>query len=393
MHIFWYLPTQGDERYISSSVGQREPTFDYLKQITQAVDQLGYEGMLLGTGLKQDPWIIATALISATKRLKFLVAHRPSIYPPSLAARQAATFDQISEGRLLLNIVTAGGSLKHDGVFLGHDERYALTDEWLEIYRRLFLEESVTFAGKHLRIEGGRQLIPSIQQPYPGIFFGGSSEPALEVAGKHVDVYLTWGEPPHLAKEKFDRVREHAAKHDRTVKFGVRAQVVVRETSAEAWEAAYKIISRVDDATIERAQNQMKNADSEGQRRIQALHDGDRSKLEIFPNLWGGIGLVRGGAGTAFVGSAQEVVELLHKYEEVGADHFVLSGYPHLEEAYHFAENVFPLINLEYDDPKKPRLADIGVNANDAFVHGASTNNLSVLSYARDLRSGQPAVR
>ncbi len=383
MHIHWYLPTQGDERYLGSPIGRRQPTFDYLKQITQAIDQLGYEAMLLGTGLKQDPWIIATSLIQSTKRLKFLVAHRPSIYPPSLAARQAATFDQISEGRLLLNIVSSGGSLAHDGVFLDHDQRYEHTDEWLTVYRKLFTEESVTFKGKHVQIEGGRQLFSPVQSPYPGIFFGGSSEPALEVAGKHVDVYLTWGEPPHLAKEKFDKVREHAAKYGRTVRFGVRAQVVARPTSGEAWDAAYKLISHLDENIIANAQRQMSGSESEGQRRIQALHGGDRSKLEIFPNLWGGIGLVRGGAGTAFVGSGQEIAELLHKYQEVGVDHFVLSGYPHLEEAYHFAENVFPLINLEYDDPKK-HLA----SGDDS----ARATDLSVLSHYREkLSNGAPA--
>ena len=187
-----------------------------------------------------------------------------------------------------------------------------------------------------------------------------------------------------MAAEKFARVREVAAEHGRTVKFGVRAQVVVRETEDEAWAAAYRLISHLSDDKIERAQRQMANSESEGQRRIQALHGGDRSKLEIFPNLWGGIGLVRGGAGTAFVGSPQQVVDLLHKYEDVGADHFVLSGYPHLEEAFYLAELVFPLINLEYDDPKKP-LAD------QERGHLAGSGGLSVHGYQSALRNGEPA--
>jgi alkanesulfonate monooxygenase len=357
MHIFWYLPLDVDGRYIGTTVGQRLPDYKYLKQITQAVDHLGYEGMLLATGYQNDPWVVATALIESTERLKFLIAHRPSILPPALTARMAATFDRISNGRCLLNIVSSGGALQSDGVFQSHDELYELADEWLTIYRRLFTESSVSFQGKHLQIENGIQRLRPVQAPYPGLYFGGSSPAAIEVAAKHVDMYLTWGEPPQMAAEKFERVRRAAAKHGRTVRFGVRAQVIVRETEAEAYEAAYRTISHLDEAAVANIQRSMANSLSEGQRRIQALHGGDLSKLDIYPNLWGGIGLVRGGAGTAFVGGPQEVVRLMNEYVEAGADTFVLSGYPHLEEAYQFAELVFPHIQLEYDDPTAARAA------------------------------------
>jgi alkanesulfonate monooxygenase len=314
--------------------------------------------MLLGTGVKQDPWIIATSLIEATQRLKFLIAHRPSILPPALSARMAATFDQISGGRCLLNIVTSGNAMGHDGVFLDHSERYEVTDEWLTIFRKLFTEEVVNFKGKHLRIENGRQQVPAVQQPYPGLYFGGSSAAAIEIAAKHVDMYLSWGEPPDFASEKFELVRQAAARHGRTVRFGIRAQVVVRETEEEAWAAAHRIISHLDEETVAASQERMARSESEGQRRMRSLHDGDTSKLDIYPNLWSGIGLVREGAGTAIVGSPQQVADLLQQYVDIGADTFVLSGYPHLEEAYYLAELVFPLINLEYDDPRKDRLTD-----------------------------------
>ncbi|BDI30255.1 alkanesulfonate monooxygenase [Capsulimonas corticalis] len=347
MHVFWYLPTQGDERYLGSTIGQRQPTHKYLTQIAQAVDNLGYEGMLLGTGLKQDPWIVATSLITATEKLKFLVAHRPSILPPALAARMAATFDHISQGRLLLNIVTGGGPLKNEGVFLDHDERYAHTDEYLTVWRALLRGEEVNFHGKHVQIENAQLRFDPYTKPYPPLYFGGSSPAALEVAAKHVDVYLTWGEPPALAAEKINEVRRLAALHGRTVRFGIRLHVIVRETEREAWEAAERLIRYVNDDKIAASQAQFARSESEGQRRMQQLHGGRRDKLEISPNLWAGVGLVRGGAGTALVGDAESVYQRMKEYTDIGFDTFVLSGYPSLEESYHFAEGVFPLIRRD----------------------------------------------
>ena len=347
MHVFWYLPTQGDERYLGSPLGQRQPTYNYLKQITMAVDQLGYEGMLLGTGLKQDPWIVATSLIPHTERLKFLVAHRPSILPPALAARMTATFDHLSNGRILLNIVTGGGSLAKEGVFLDHEQRYEHTDEYLTIWRALLSGEKITFHGRHLQIEDAYQQFAPVQKPYPPLYFGGSSPAALRVAAKHVDVYLTWGEPPALAAEKIAEVRRLAAEYGRTVRFGIRLHVIVRETEREAWEAADRLIRYVDDETIAQAQRQMAGSESEGQRRMQQLHGGRRDQLEISPNLWAGVGLVRGGAGTALVGDPESVYARMKEYAALGIETFVLSGYPSLEESYSFAEGVFPLIRRD----------------------------------------------
>jgi alkanesulfonate monooxygenase len=346
MEVFWYLPTQGDERYLGAPFGRREPNIAYLRQIAQAVDQLGYGGMLLGTGTKQEGWIVSTALIAATERLKFLIAIRPSIMSPTLAARMTATFDQISNGRLLLNIVTGGSSqqLAGDGVFLDHDQRYEATDEFLHIWRSLFYGETVNFHGKHLRVEGAKLEFPPVQKPYPPLYFGGSSPAALQVAAKHIDVYLTWGEPPAQVAEKIAEVRRLAAEQGRTVRFGIRLHSVVRETEKEAWEAAERLIQYVDLDKAKTAAQRFAASESVGQQRMTALHNGDRSKLVISPNLWAGIGLARGGAGTALVGSPENVAARMREYMELGIDTFVMSGYPHLEEAYYLAELVFPLL-------------------------------------------------
>ena len=347
--VLWFLPTHGDGRYLGAAEGAREVSLPYLRQIAQAADELGYFGVLLPTGRScEDSWIVASALAPLTKDLRFLVAVRPGLQEPSAAARMATTLDRISNGRLLINVVTGGDpvELAGDGVFLSHDERYAVTDEFLHIWRGLVGGETVSFQGKHLRVENGRVIYPPVQKPYPPLYFGGSSPAGIAVAAEHCDVYLTWGEPPAQVAEKIAAAREAAAAKGKTFSYGIRLHVIVRETEAEAWDAAERLISRVDDATIAKAQETLKRQDSIGQSRMMALHGGKRDKLVVSPNLWAGVGLVRGGAGTALVGSADQVADRMKEYIDLGIDRFILSGYPHLEEAYRFAELVFPKLPL-----------------------------------------------
>jgi alkanesulfonate monooxygenase len=320
-----------------------------MRQIAQAADDLGYEGVLLPTGVScEDAWVVASSMIPLTRRLKFLVAIRPGLMSPSLAARMAATFDRLSGGRLLVNVVTGGDpvELAGDGLHVSHDERYDITDEFLTVWRKELAGETVDLQGKHIDIRGGKLLIPGVQKPHPPLYFGGSSPAAQQVAAKHVDLYLTWGEPPDQVAEKIASVRRLAEAEGRHMRFGIRLHVIVRETEEEAWRDAETLISRVDDATIARAQQVFARMDSHGQSRMKALHNGSRESLEISPNLWAGVGLVRGGAGTALVGDKDTVADRMREYEELGIDTFIFSGYPHLEEAYRFAELVFPKLGV-----------------------------------------------
>ncbi len=348
-NVFWFIPTHGDGRYLGTSEAGRATTHAYMRQIAQAADDLGYQGVLLPTGVScEDAWIVASTTVPLTKRLKFLVAIRPGLMSPSLAARMAATFDRLSDGRLLVNVVTGGDpvELAGDGLHVTHDERYDITDEFLTVWRKELAGETVTLDGKYIEVRDGKLLIPGVQQPHPPLYFGGSSPAAQAVAAKHVDLYLTWGEPPDQVAEKIASVRRQAEAEGRTMRFGIRLHVIVRETEEQAWRDAEDLISRVDEATIERAQQVFARMDSHGQARMKSLHAGSRESLEISPNLWAGVGLVRGGAGTALVGDAETVTERMREYESLGIDTFILSGYPHLEEAYRFAELVFPKLPL-----------------------------------------------
>ena len=305
MNVFWFIPTHGDSRYLGVTTGGREVNYPYLKQVAQAADSLGYDGALLPTGTScEDAWVVASSLIPVTNRLKFLVAVRPGITSPTTAARMASTFDRLSAGRLLINVVTGGDpvELAGDGIHLSHTDRYRLTDEFLTVWREILANGTANLEGEFLNIKDGKLLYPSVQEPYPPLYFGGSSQIGQEIAAKHVDVYLTWGEPPEKVAEKVKQVRELAEREGRTVKFGIRLHAIVRETEEEAWEAAHRLIKYVDDDLIAASQKVFSRFDSVGQNRMSELHRGKKDNLEISPNLWAGVGLVRGGAGTALVG-------------------------------------------------------------------------------------------
>jgi alkanesulfonate monooxygenase len=351
--LHWFLPTTGDSRSDLShgdavgarpgrwrEDGQRRADVAYLGQVARAAEQSGFEAVLTPiSSWCPDPWVLTAALTQHTERLKFLVAFRPSFLSPTLAAQMAATYQRLSGGRLMLNVVVGGDDAEQRryGDFLSKDERYAQAGEFLRVLRLAFEGEPADFAGEHLRVEGA--FVPEPPAP-PPIYLGGSSPAALEVAAEHVDVYLTWGEPPEQVAEKLGRVRAAADRAGRRLRFGIRLHVIARDTSEEAWAEADRLVAGLDPAQIEAAQAKLARSQSEGQRRMVALHGGRTDALEVAPNLWAGVGLVRGGAGTALVGSHEEVADRIAEYHDLGIDEFVLSGYPHLEEAYRVGEGV-----------------------------------------------------
>jgi len=349
----WFLPTNGGDGrdvvggghgadVVQSSNG-RPASVAYLGQIARSAEQLGFEAALTPTGAWcEDAWVTTAMLSPLTERLKFLVAFRPGLLSPFLAAQMAATYQNLSGGRLLLNVVTGGESREQRmfGDFLDKDGRYARCDEFLTVVRALWRGETVTFEGEHLQVEDA--VLTQVPDPLPEIYFGGSSPAAGQVAAKHADVYLTWGEPPAAVAEKVSWIKGLAAEAGRDLRFGIRLHTIARDTSADAWAEADRLLSGISEEKIQEVQAGLKRSESEGQRRMLDLNRGSKADLEIHPNLWAGVGLVRGGAGTAMVGSHAEIADLVEQYAEVGISEFVLSGYPHLEEAYWFGEGVLP---------------------------------------------------
>jgi alkanesulfonate monooxygenase len=374
LRLHWFLPTSGDGRTIverfhaNRSLGPaaaRQPDIDYLAQIARAAEQLGFEGVLTPTGTWcEDSWLTTAALIRETRTLKFLVAFRPGVISPTLAAQMAGTYQRISGGRLLLNIVTGGDAVEQRrfGDWHDHDARYARTEEFLAIVRGAWTGRPFDFMGEHLTVEGATTL--AVPDPLPTVYFGGSSPAALPVAARQADVYLTWGEPPDQVADKVAKVRALARTAGRELRFGIRLHTISRDTSTEAWAEAQKLLDALEPEQVHRAQEQLAASESVGQQRMVALHggahDGDAHALEIHPNLWAGVGLVRGGAGTALVGSHAEVADRIADYHALGIDEFILSGYPHLEEAYWFGEGVRPELTrrgLLTDIPQQQRIA------------------------------------
>jgi alkanesulfonate monooxygenase len=349
----WFLPTQGDGRRLieeARPVGvagrPRSASLGYLTQVALAAEELGFEGALTPTGLWcDDAWVTTAMLSQRTERLRFMIAFRPGLVSPTLAAQMASTFQRHSVGRLLLNVVTGGDAEEQRalGDALDKAGRYERTAEFLRIVLDLWRGETLDFDGEHLSVESAQleQLPPSP----PPIYFGGSSPAALEVAARYVDVYLSWGEPPALLAEKLQSLTALAAEERRRLRLGIRLHVVCRDSAKAAWLEAERLLEGIHPTTIERVQERLRRSESEGQRRMMALHNGSASSLEVAPNLWAGVGLARGGAGTALVGSHEEVAERIAEYAALGISEFVLSGYPHLEEAYWFGEGVLPILH------------------------------------------------
>ena len=321
---------------------------EYLAQVAKAAEQLGFEAVLTPTGTWcEDAWLATAALIAHTTRLKFLVAFRPGLVTPTLAAQMAATYQRISGGRLLLNVVTGGqpAEQRRFGDHLSHDARYERTGEFLAIVRGAWTGQPFDFTGEHYQVEGATVMRPP--DPVPGVYFGGSSAAAGPVAARYVDTYLTWGEPPAQVADKIAWIRGLAEAEGRTMRFGIRLHVITRDTEEEAWAVAGALLDRLDPDEVKRAQEILGATESAGQDRMLSLHESYRSSgragdLEIYPNLWAGVGLVRGGAGTALVGSHGQVADLIEEYAGLGISEFIMSGYPHLEEAYWFGEGVLP---------------------------------------------------
>lgn len=372
IHLHWYLPTNGDSRNIVgagddsqhiSGIGKnyRDASLPYLIDIARSADRLGFEAVLTPTGSWcEDAWLSTMAISQHTERLKFIVAFRPGFISPTLAAHQAASFQRLSQGRLIINVVTGGDPVEQRryGDTLDHQQRYQRSGEFIAAFKGVSAArangEPFDFQGEHYRLEQAA-LLPS-DWPTPAVFFGGASDVAQQVAAAQADTWLTWGEPPESVRSRLEQVRAAAAIQGRTLSYGIRFHVISRDTEDEAWQEAARLLRDITPQRIASAQELLGRTESVGQQRMTALLPDVEADnitpenvrlLEIAPQIWSGYGLVRGGVGTAIVGSHQQVADKIKEFHALGIDHFILSGQPHLEEAWHFAEGAGALLRRE----------------------------------------------
>jgi alkanesulfonate monooxygenase len=354
VEIHWYFAAQ-DGTHPWNPKGVRVSDFQYMKQLAGAIDHNGYAGALIATlPGGTDPWTMAAGLAMTTERMKFIVAQYAGVIAPLWLAQMAASLDQMSNGRLVINIIAgAGGTAPSLGISDQHDERYLLADEYWGVFRRLMSGETVDFEGRYVKLRNARLLLESVQKPYPELMIGGSSAPGLALAAKHADTWLSLGVPPPVFAEKVKRLRELASDHGRKLRFGIRAYVIVRETVEEAWAAAQWQYDRMDEAAVQRRLAQLAKSDTQGEKLITSLIKPgmalpkDARAFELYPGLWSGIALIRVGTGTTLVGDPEGIVSLMREYERAGCEVFILGNYPHIEEAYRFADLVMPLLGKE----------------------------------------------
>lgn len=349
--VHWFLPTGGDSREVLPSgedAHRRPPSLGYLAAVAKACDELGFDAVLTpcGTGC-EDAWLTTATLVGVTSRLQFLVAFRPTLLTPTLAAQMASTYQRLSGGRLKLNIVTGAepAELARFGVWEDKDTRYARTGEFIDVLRGALSGTPFDYDGRHYRVQGATTR--EVPHPMPEIWFGGASEAAERVAAAKVDVYLAWGEPPDMVSERVERMRRLAAAAGRTLRFGIRFHVIARPTAEQAWAEADRLVAGMSDDARTSARVDFDATASVGQRRqaeLSRVAAASSARMEVYPNVWAGIGQVRGGVGTALVGSYDDVADRMHEYHRLGFDEFILSGYPHLEEAFWFGEGVLPVL-------------------------------------------------
>lgn len=365
------IPTAGDGDYPGSdnsptgnwtASGTREPSLDYMSKITRATEEGGFGTLLLpvGTGCL-DGWAAASFLAPQTTHLRFLIALRPGFVQPSVAARQATTFDYLSGGRLSINVVTGGSPQEQarDGDFLDHDTRYRRTKEYIKLTKRLLTETSVDHDGEFFHVKGATLFPRPVQQPYPPFFIAGESEAGKAVIAEEAQVYMTWGGPLDDLSKKLADIRQRVTAQGRTAGYSISFQVILGETEEQAWAKAEDIRQHMAENTIKRQREYFRTMDSVGQRRLAGyLEQSAGDDFRLGPNLWAGLTQVLGGNSIALVGTPDQVADRIVEYVNLGFGHVLLRGFPHLEVITQLGRDVLPrvrakLARLEATQPRE----------------------------------------
>lgn len=362
LDFHWFIPSHGDGRQLvhtavrsvpGSARGARAPTPAYLAQVARAAEHAGFDGAMLPFGpATPDGWLLAAHLLEALRSLRLMVSFRPGLEGPVHLAQKVATLQRLAGRRLILNVVNGSYAAEQRayGDFLDHDQRYARAHEFLAIARKAWSGAAIQHAGPHYVVNAPG--LPAARSEAPEIHIGGASESAEALALAQGDVLALWGESPPVLAPRIERLRRAsaAARHGRApLRFALRIHVIARASEAEAWEEADRLLQALPQSLIDTAQQQLARSESVGQALMRQLHRGRRvaraRELEIHPNLWSGVGLVRGGAGTALVGSYEQVANRIEEYARIGVSSFIFSAYPNLEEARVVGRHVLPRVD------------------------------------------------
>jgi alkanesulfonate monooxygenase len=331
----------------SETYAPRGPVIDrdYVRAFAQAHEAAGFDRILVPHHSTGPSATLTIAYAAAnTERVHYMLAHRPGFTAPTLAARQIATLDQFSGGRLGVHFISGGSDSeqRRDGDFLDHDQRYERTDEYLTILRRVWTSDKpFDHEGKHYRFEAGFSDIKPLQQPHVPIYFGGASEAAIPVAGKHGDVYALWGESLDQVKELTTRVRAEAARHGREVRFSVSFRPILADTEGAAWDRAERILQDTKRLRVQAGYARGGPQQSEGAKRLLAAAE---KGTRVDKRLWTAIAQETGARSnsTALVGTPEQVADALLDYYDLGVTTFLIRGFDPLEDAIDYGRELIP---------------------------------------------------
>ncbi|MCC5669968.1 LLM class flavin-dependent oxidoreductase [Nostoc sp. CHAB 5784] len=355
----WCAPVSGDGFYLGLPIWERAPNLEYTVEIFKTAERFGFRQVLIGMGFTHhvmEAWTLATAVLTLTVSVGAMVAVRPGFYSAPILAKMAVTLDNISKGRLSLNIVTGGRPMEQAmyGDYLDHDSRYRRTREFMQICRQLWSTTApFDYEGEFYKLRQTRLETLPVQPSGPLFYFGGASEMAQRVSAEFADVYLMWGETLHQITERMNRMQQLLADSERKkkVRYGLRINIIARPTQAQARQTAKEMLAKVSPEVLAKTRaTEFPNTrrESVGQSRQYELRGSADEDWYVEPLLWAGISVVRSGAGMAIVGSYQQVAECLLEYINLGITVFILSGYPHLEECENVGRNVLPLVREGY---------------------------------------------
>ena len=340
--VSWFAPLcDGDDDLLGNRIPDFKSSWENTSKIIKKADELGFRNVLCPSSFQvgQDTLSYVAGMAPLTEQINFLAAVRCGELHPPMLARTIATLDHMLKGRLTVNIISSD----LPGTKLSSPERYARSREVIEILKQSWTQDRIEFNGKYYQLNLPTDPVKPYQQNGgPLLYFGGYSPDGVDLCAEHCDVYLMWPETEKKLQELMNNMTNKAAEHKRTVQFGLRIHVIVRETEQDARDYANNLLSKLDLDLGKDIRNRAQDAASLGVARQAMLREEADNQHYVEPHLWTGIGLARSGCGAAIVGDPDQVLAKLERYMEMGIRSFILSGYPHQQECELFAKHVLP---------------------------------------------------